>query len=68
MSDYKAAKEAFVSDNHGHSIISINLTSLTALVSPLHYVHRDFAEHCMTRSHPICYTSSQLEDYVPLHF
>ena len=32
MEGYKQAKEAFVSDNLGQSIWSINLTSLTALV------------------------------------
>ena len=38
MSEYKNAKEAFVSDNLGQSLISINLTSLTALVSLLSFV------------------------------
>lgn len=33
MSDYKVAKEAFVSDNAGGSIFSINVVSFTALVS-----------------------------------
>ena len=33
MSNYKIQKEAFVSDNLGASLTSINLTSLTALVS-----------------------------------
>jgi 4-hydroxyphenylpyruvate dioxygenase-like putative hemolysin len=33
MSDYKAAKEAFVADNPGSSVHHINAISITALVS-----------------------------------
>jgi len=33
MSEYKTAKEAFVADNPGASILSINAISLAALVS-----------------------------------
>ena len=32
--DYKSAKEAFVADNPGASILTINAVSLAALVSP----------------------------------
>lgn len=37
MGDYKSAKEAFVSDNPGATIWSINAVSLVALVCSLFF-------------------------------